>query len=321
MMPTDAISLRDAYGELLLELAAADDRIVVLDADLAQSTRTAAFKARHPERYVNVGIAEQNMVSFAAGIALAKGIPFVNTFAAFLTRRAADQIALSVAYPELDVKFFGFHAGVNLGEDGATQQSVEDLGIMQAIPGIRVYAPVDAIDLDWCMRAALATPGPTYIRLARFPSPRQLGEAVESAGYRYLRTGSGPVVLTTGTIAAEVLQAVDQLVVESEPVAVIGVRQIKPIDPHLAATLAPVAEHLAVVEEHNVHGGLADALSTALDAAGLVHRIERIGVPDRFGESGAPRALLEHLGLAGDPLRERLQKWAESKSNGGALQE
>lgn len=310
MSSSDMVSLRDAYGELLLELAEADDRIVVLDADLAQSTRTAAFKARHPDRYINVGIAEQNMVSLAAGIALGKAIPFVNTFAAFLTRRAADQIALSVAYPELDVKFFGFHAGVNLGEDGATQQSVEDLGIMQAIPGIRVYSPLDATDLAWCMRHALATSGPTYVRLARFPSPRRLGEGTSTAGYRILREGPGPMVVTTGTIAAEVLEVVDKLASDGTRITLVGVRQIKPLDAALANALAPFAGSLAVVEEHNIHGGLADALSAALDHADVAHRIERIGIPDRFGESGPPGALLEHLQLAGKPLLKRIATWA-----------
>lgn len=311
MTSATMISLRDALGDIIVKLGAEHPRIVVLDADLSQSTRTAAFRDAYPDRYLNVGIAEQNMVSLAAGIALAGGLPFVNTFAAFLTRRAADQIAMSVAFPKLDVKFFGFHAGVNLGEDGATQQSVEDLGIMQAIPGIRVYSPCDARDLEWSLDQALSHPGPTYVRLARFPSPAELGAESSSNGFRVLRRSDGPVVLTTGTLAAEVLEAAAKLATKDAGPAVIGVRQIKPLAPELADILGERSLHLAVVEEHNLHGGLADAVSALLDNRRVPHLIERIAIPDRFGESGPPRALLEYLGLAGEPLVSRLREWQQ----------
>jgi len=306
------VSLRDAFGEIVMQLAVDDPRLIVLDADLSQSTRTAVFRDKYPDRYLNVGIAEQNMVSVAAGIALGGGVPLVNTFAAFLTRRAADQIAMSVAYPNLDVKFFGFHAGVNLGEDGATQQSVEDLGIMRVIPGIRVYSPCDARDLSWSMRKAINSHGPTYVRLARFPSPAVLGAEDSTLGFRVLRRGEGSIVLTTGTLASEVLDAAEHLAGEGVELTVIGVRQIKPLELELVEQLGVRAASFAVVEEHNVHGGLADAASELLDRCNVPHRIERIGIPDRFGESGSPRALLEHLGLAGDALISRLQQWDRS---------
>lgn len=303
------VSLRDAFGQILMRFAAEDPRIVVLDADLSQSTRTAAFARQYPDRYLNVGIAEQNMVSVAAGIALAGGLPLVNTFAAFLTRRAADQIAMSVAYPELNVKFFGFHAGVNLGEDGASQQSVEDLAIMQAIPGIRVYSPCDAQDLEWSMGQAFAQDGPTYIRLARFPSPARLGPDGSQLGFRVLTRGNGPVVLSTGTLCAEVVDAVGKLATDGAEATVIGVTQVKPLAVELVNELGEPPVRIAVVEEHNIHGGLAEAVSVLLDRHDVAHSIERIGVPDRFGESGPPRALLEHLGLAGEALAARLKKW------------
>ncbi len=312
MSAGSTISLRDAFGEIVMKLAVDDKRLVVLDADLSQSTRTAAFRDQYPDRYLNVGIAEQNMVSVAAGIALGGGVPLVNTFAAFLTRRAADQIAMSVAYPNLDVKLFGFHAGVNLGEDGATQQSVEDLGIMRVIPGIRVYSPCDARDLRWSMREAIDSHGPTYVRLARFPSPAELGSEDSTLGFRVLRRSGGSVVLTTGTLASEVIDAVNSLAADGIELTVIGVRQIKPIELELVEQLGAHAANFAVVEEHNVHGGLADAASELLDRCNLPHRIERIGIPDRFGESGSPRALLEHLGLAGHPLISRLRQWYTS---------
>jgi transketolase len=307
------VSLRDAYGDNLLKLAADDERLVVLDADLAQSTRTARFKDLYPDRYLNVGIAEQNMVSMAAGIALGGGIPLVNTFASFLTRRAADQIAMSVAYTRLPVKLFGFHGGVNLGEDGASQQSVEDLGIMQAIPHIRVYVPLDAEDLADVMLEALGWDGPTYVRLARFPSPSSIGEHARDGSYapvRLLREGDGPLILTTGTLGADVLATVEDIaaVTNTNP-AVVGISRIKPIDPALLVYVTGRADRIAVIEEHNVHGGLAAAVATFLDENGVPHRLERIGVQDRFGESGEPRALLAHLGLGGALLMSHLQSW------------
>jgi transketolase len=163
------VSLRDVFGEQIVSLGARDERIMMLDADLATSTRTGKFRDAYPRRHINVGIAEQNMVGIAAGLALGGYVPFVNTFAAFLTRRACDQIAISVAYPKLNVKLFGFHAGINLGEDGATQQAVEDLAIMHAIPGIRVYVPIDGNDLARAMNEVVDLDGPTYVRLSRFP--------------------------------------------------------------------------------------------------------------------------------------------------------
>ncbi len=303
-----AVSLRDVYGKLLVELGQTNPRIAVLDADLSTSTRTGQFKEKFPSRYLNVGIAEQNMVGIAAGIALGGGIPFVNTFAAFLTRRAADQIAISVAYPRLNVKFFGFHAGINLGEDGATQQAVEDLGIMQSIPGIQVFTPVDSEDLAKIVAEVVRIDGPTYVRLSRFPTPVITGGAARSEdGYYEVHQGSGLLVLVPGTLAADVLAAARSLG-DGAGVRVIAVSRVKPLSDRLARIVAQ--DHggrAVVVEEHNIHGGLADAVSSALDRAGSPHLIERIGVPDRFGESGPPRELLESFELAGAPLADRLK--------------
>jgi transketolase len=304
----DRIALRDAFGAALPDFGVRYRNLVVMDADLAMSTRTSAFKDQYPGRYVNVGIAEQNMVGMAAGIALAGGMPAVNTFSSFLTRRAADQIAISVAYPSLNVKFFGFHAGISLGEDGATQQAVEDLGIMQAIPGIRVYSPIDAADLRQTMEEVFSSDGPTYVRLARFPSPQLVEDPDESfKGFRVLREGGNHVVVATGTITAEAAEAAARLADRGLDMTVIGVTRVKPLDPSLIDHLA--AKRLAVVEEHSVRGGLADAVSHLLDAAGVEHRIERIGVPDRFGESGPPLHLLASFGLTAETMAERLLTW------------
>ncbi|WP_053239714.1 transketolase family protein [Pleomorphomonas koreensis] len=310
--PEGYVSLRDVFGDAIMALGARDPRIVMLDADLASSTRTMKFGKTYPDRHYNFGIAEQNMVGAAAGFAIAGYIPFVNTFASFLTRRACDQIAISVAYPQLNVKFFGFHGGINLGEDGATQQAVEDLGIMQAIPGIRCYAPIDGNDLARVMNEVADIEGPTYVRLSRFPSPLltpPVASATErAAACRVLAEGDDLLVLTTSTLAAKVVEAAAALKDEGIGIRLLGITRLKPLGAEIADEARKLAgKPIAVVEEHSIHGGLADGLSALLDGAGIAHRIERIGVPDRFGESGHPDALLEAFGLAGAPLRERLR--------------
>jgi transketolase len=307
------VSLRDVFGQQIVEVGARNPNLVILDADLATSTRTEKFRKKYPERHLNVGIAEQNMVGIAAGIALCGGMPFVNTFAAFLTRRACDQIAISVAYPRLNVKFFGFHSGINLGEDGATQQAVEDVGIMQAIPGIRVYAPIDANELLRAINEVVQYVGPTYIRLSRFPSPL-LTPAVRGpdervSDYTILREGKHLLLFTTGTVAGKALAAVTELEKENLSIKVIGVTRIKPLADNIADLIAQASTvPIAVVEEHNIHGGLSDALSALLDEKKQLHQVTRIGIQDRFGESGDPEALLEAFGLAGEPLIKRLRE-------------
>ncbi len=309
--PPGQVSQRDVFGEQIVSLGARNERLMMLDADLASSTRSAKFRATYPGRHFNVGIAEQNMVGIAAGLAIGGFVPFVNTFASFLTRRACDQIAISVAYPKLNVKFFGFHAGINLGEDGATQQSVEDLAIMQGIPGIRVYAPIDGNDLARAMAEAVEVDGPTYVRLARFPSPQltpppPVGDG-RVADYHLLQDGSDLTVLTTGTLVAKVLEATDKLKARGISAKVVGITRLKPLADSIADLVAKAGTGpVAVVEEHSIHGGLADMLSSLLDRRRIPHCLARIGIADRFGESGPPEALLEAFGLAGEPLVQAL---------------
>jgi len=316
--PKGLVSLRDIFGDEIVALGARNDRLMMLDADLATSTRTAKFQAAYPGRHVNVGIAEQNMVGIAAGLALGGFVPFVNTFASFLTRRACDQIAISVAYPRLNVKFFGFHGGINLGEDGATQQAVEDLAIMNAIPGIRVYVPIDGNDLKRAMNEVVDLDGPSYIRLSRFPAPL-LTPALASpseplSDYRVLRDGGDILVLVIGTEAAKVVEAADRLATCGTQAKVVGITRVKPLADSIAALVrgAP-GMPLAVVEEHSIHGGLADMLSSLLDRHGISHRLNRIGIADRFGESGPPEALLEAFGLAGEPLVQALEQTVDGR--------
>lgn len=316
-MTQGTVSLRDSFGSILPELGARYPNIVVLDADLASSTRTRAFQERFPSRYLNVGIAEQNMVGVAAGIAIGGEIPLVNTFAAFLTRRACDQIAISVAYPQLNVKFFGFHAGINLGEDGATQQAVEDIGIMRTIPGIRVFSPVDATDLTLTMEEVLTGDGPTYVRLSRFAT-RDISQMVVQSGpdalaWKVLEQGHDLCIFTTGTITDEVLKATSELRKMGVHCQVVAMTRLKPLSASVIdLVVAWGTGPIAVVEEHSVHGGLADALAYVLDASNIRHRLYRIGIPDRFGESGPPAQLLEYFKLSGPPLITELRHAIES---------
>ncbi len=304
------ISLRDAYARIALSIGEHRSDVMMLDADLSKSTKTASFADNWPERHMNIGIAEQNMVGIAAGLATMNKIPFVNTFAAFLTRRACDQIAISVAYPKLNVKFFGFHGGINLGEDGATQQAVEDIAIMRAIPNIQVYSPIDANDLAWVTEDILAHDGPTYVRLSRFPSPTLLAPEqrpqAETPAFRIMRDGSDLTVITTGTLTAKVLAAAEVLEQVGLSTRVIAVTRIKPLGASLADALSQWSAPVAVVEEHSIHGGLADAVGYLLDEHRQPHLLHRVGISDRFGESGHPDALMEAFGLAGTPLVNRL---------------
>lgn len=311
------ISLRDAYARIVMAVGESQPDVMMLDADLSKSTKSSGFADKWPERHMNIGIAEQNMVGIAAGLATMNKIPLVNTFAAFLTRRACDQIAISVAYPKLNVKFFGFHGGINLGEDGATQQAVEDIAIMRAIPNIRVYSPIDANDLAWVTEEILAYQGPTYVRLSRFPSPTLLAPESRpengTPAFRVMREGSDVTVLSTGTLTAKVLAAADVMAQRGLEARVIAITRIKPLGRELAASLAKWDTAVAVVEEHSVHGGLADAVSFLLDEHAMPHLIHRIGINDRFGESGHPDALMESFGLAGSPLVERLTSLCTAK--------
>ncbi len=314
--PEGLVALRDVFGQSILELGEKNSKLFMLDADLASSTRTMAFGKRFPDRHLNVGIAEQNMVGIAAGLSLRGYIPFVNTFASFLTRRACDQIAISVAYPQMNVKFFGFHGGINLGEDGATQQAVEDIAIMQAIAGIRVYSPVDGHDLKRVMHEVMDIKGPTYVRLSRFPSavftdkPSSNPEKIED--FIQIHDGEDILIFTTGTLSSHALDAVKKLSDRGVSAKLIAITRLKPLGESLIDLIKQSSDiPMAVIEEHSVYGGLAAGLSERLDAYGILHCFHRIAIQDRFGESGEPNALLEAFGLAGKNLEDRLYNIAK----------
>ena len=290
---------RVSFGEALSEMAETRSDIIVLDADLAAATNTAIFKKAHPDRFFDCGIAEANMVGVAAGLAACGKTPVAASFAMFATGRAFEQIRNSVAYPNLNVKIAGSHAGISTGEDGATHQCLEDIGIMRTIPGMVVLNPADHWEMKAATKAALEYQGPVYIRLGRlavdsFNDPEtykfELGKGIT------LRDGADITVIATGLCVLESLKAVDELSKEGKSVRLINIHTIKPIDRELVIKAAQETGRIITVEEHNVIGGLADAVSEVVTAECPV-KITRIGVQDCFGFSGPAWELLDKFKL------------------------
>jgi len=299
----EKIATREAYGKALVALGEENPDVVVLDADLAKSTKTIDFKKRFPERFFDFGVAEQNMMGTAAGLAAAGKIPFCSTFAVFAAGRAFDQIRQSIAYPRLNVKIAATHAGITVGEDGSSHQSVEDIALMRVLPHMTVFVPADAVEVAGAVRAAAKIRGPVYIRLGRAPVPVlhgddfvfRPGEAV------LLRDGRDAAILATGIMVAAALEAAEALGREGIRVRVLDIHTIKPLD--MAAVVRAAKETGAVVtaEEHSVIGGLGSAVAELL---GENHPVvlKRVGLQDTFGESGKPEELLEKYGLTSTRL-------------------
>ena len=299
MAETVKKATRESYGLALVELGEQNPDIVVLDADLAEATKSAFFRDRFPERFVESGIAEQNMIGVAAGLATCGKIPFASTFAMFATGRAFEQVRNSVGYPHLNVKIAGSHAGVSVGEDGATHQCLEDLALMRTIPGMVVLNPADHYEMQAAVRAAAAYKGPVYLRLGRL--------AVESfndpATYRFeigkgitLRDGKDITVIATGLMVSRALEAVRQLEKEGIDARLINLHTLKPIDRKIIVRAAKETGKIVTVEEHNIIGGLGDAVAAVL-CEEYPAPLVKIGVNDRFGHSGPAAALLDQYGL------------------------
>jgi len=296
---------RDAYGETLAELGEKNRDIVVLDADLSGSTKTAVFAKKFPDRFFNMGIAEANMVGTAAGLAAAGKIPFVSTFAVFAAGRAWEQIRQSVAYPKANVKIVPTHGGITVGEDGGSHQSVEDIAIMRAIPNMTVIVPADAVETRGAVAAAAAHKGPFYIRLGRNKVPAIFGEEhqfVIGKGCE-LKSGSDLTFITTGIMTAQALHATDILDREGISARVIHIATIKPLDKELILKAARETGAIVTAEEHSIIGGLGSAVAELL-AEQQPTLLKRIGVQDRFGTSGKAEELLKFFGLTPDDLAE-----------------
>lgn len=295
---TKKIATREAYGKALAKLGSTNDKIVVLDADLSKSTKTAEFGEAFPERFFNMGIAEQNMMGTAAGLASAGKIPVASTFAMFAAGRAFEVIRNSVCYPKLNVKVCATHAGVTVGEDGASHQAIEDLAIMRAIPNMTVINPADAVSAEKLLGKMIDTYGPMYARFGRAAVPVIYTEddTFEIGKAKLVREGSDVTVIATGIMVIEAMNAAEELVKEGISVRVVDMHTIKPIDKEVIIEASNETSLIVTAEEHSIVGGLGSAVSevTAEFAPAL---IRMVGVKDTFGESGKPHELMEKYDL------------------------
>lgn len=286
---------RVAYGEALVKLGATNEKIVVLDADLAAATMTNHFAKAYPDRFIDCGIAEADMVNIAAGMSTMGLIPFCSTFAVF-AGRCYDQIRNGVCYPHFNVKFGFSHAGVTLGEDGGSHQAVEDIALMRVLPGMTVLVPSDATETYKAVEAAAAIDGPVYIRTARLPSLILAEQPFEVGKGNVLKDGKDVAIFTCGMMVEQCLDVVQMLGNKGIDCALINMHSLKPFDDELVRTYTAKCGKVFTVEEHSIIGGLGDAVASAIAGQGC-SCFKKIGIMDRFGQSGKPAALLEEYGL------------------------
>ena len=304
---SEKIATREAYGKALVELAAVNDKVVVLDADLAGATMTKYFKAACPERFFDCGIAEGNMMNIGAGLSTMGLVPFCSTFAMFGAGRAYEQIRNSIAYPKFNVKICCSHAGVSVGEDGGSHQAIEDIGLMRMIPGMTVIVPADAKESRKATFALAAFKGPAYMRLARLATPVFDEEyPFEIGKANVLREGKDVAVFACGLMVNEALEAAKLLAAEGIEISVINVHTIKPIDEACVSEYAAKCGNVVTVEEHSVIGGLGDAVAGVL--MGKINcKFLKIGVNDQFGQSGKAADVLREYGLTADQIAAKIK--------------
>lgn len=308
------IATRESYGNALAELGKDYPDLVVLDADLASATKTGVFKKAFPERHIDCGIAECNMVGIAAGLATTGKIPFVSSFAMFAAGRAFEQVRNSVGYPHLNVKIGATHAGITVGEDGASHQCNEDIALMRTIPGMVVVNPSDDIEAKAAVKAALDYEGPMYLRFGRAAVPVindnpeykfELGKGV------VLKEGVDLTIVATGITVASSLEAAEKLAAEGIHAEVINIHTIKPLDEELIIASAKKTGRVVTVEEHSVIGGLGSAVCDAL-SANAPTTVHKIGMYDVFGESGSAAALLEKYGLDANGIYNKIKEFLKN---------
>ena len=292
------IATREAYGAALRQLGEENSNVVALDADLAKSTKSYDFGKVFPERFFDMGVAEQNMIGTAAGLAAAGKIPFCSTFAVFATGRAFEMIRNSVAYSALNVKIGASHAGITVGEDGGSHQSIEDIALMRVLPNMTVFVPADAAETAGAVRAAAAIDGPVYIRLGRMPVPVLHPEEFrfEPGKGVLLREGRDVTIIACGIMVAAALTAAEQLAEQGVEATVLDLHTIKPLDTEAILKAARLTGAVVTAEEHSIIGGLGAAVAETL-AENLPTPLKRVGVADQFGTSGKPAELLQHYGL------------------------
>jgi transketolase len=303
-------SMRMAYGEALLELGESHPGVVVLGADTTESIKSGLFGAKFPERFFNLGIAEQNLVGVAAGLALAGKVVYAGTYAIFVPGKCVDQIRNMVAYANLDVKLVCSHGGISVGPDGASHQQLEDIAIMRAIPNMRVVVPSDSVSAKGTVKAIADIPGPFYVRITRGMVKGSSVPVIYEDGFDYklgranlLRDGGDVAIFACGVMVAVALRAAESLKAKGINAAVIDTHTIKPIDEELVRKYARQCGSIVTAEEHNIYGGLGSAICEVVTDDYPV-RVRRVGVKDRFGESGEAQELFEKYGLTAEKIEE-----------------
>ena len=304
MADVKCIATRESYGSALKELAEnGADNIVVLDADLSAATKPAIFKKAFPERHINCGIAESNMMCVAAGLSTMGFVPFASSFAMFAAGRAFEQIRNSIGYPHLNVKIGATHAGISVGEDGASHQCCEDFALMRSIPGMVVICPADDVEARQAVKAAYKYDGPVYLRFGRLAVP-----VFHSEDYKFeigkgelVKEGSDVTIIANGLMVAEAIEAGKQLEKDGINAEIINIATIKPLDKELVAASARKTGKVITVEEHNIVGGLGEAVCSALSEEYPVP-VKRIGINDEFGHSGPAKDLLKQFGLSAENI-------------------
>lgn len=303
---SEKVATRDAYGKALVELGQKNSQVVVLDADLSCSTKTINFAKAFPERFFNMGVSEQDMMGTAAGLALGGKIPFASSFAMFATGRAFEIVRNSIVYPHLPVKICASHAGLTVGEDGASHQTVADIAIMRALPGMTVIVPADAIETKQVIHAVADFAGPVYVRLSRAAFPVflgdnykfQIGKAVE------LREGKDIAIVACGLMVYQAVKAAELLAQQGIQASVVNMSTVKPLDGDMLTRLAERTGCILTVEEHSVLGGLGSAVSEFLAESGKV-LVHRHGILDEFGQSGPAEVLLKHYHLMPEDIAQQ----------------
>lgn len=303
------IATRESYGNALVELGRKYKNIVVLDADLAEATKTINFKEKYPRRFFDVGISEQDLMGTAAGLALGGKIPFASTFAIFATGRAYEQIRNTIAYSKLNVKVAATHAGLTVGEDGASHQSIEDIALMRVIPGMTIFSPCDDLETKWAVEQAIKINGPVYIRLTRPKVNEVYQDAKKFVFGKAITHGDGTdaTIIATGLMVQEALKAKEKLSKENINVRVIDMHTVKPIDKEAILKSAKETKKIITIEDHSIIGGLGSAVCEALSEE-YPTKVYRMGVNDEFGQSGKWDEVLEHYGLTYKNIMEKVKE-------------
>ncbi len=298
---------RESYGETLVKLGEKYNDIVVLDADLATATKTINFSKKFPEKFLDMGIAEANMIGTAAGLATTGKVPFASTFAVFAAGRSYDQIRNSVCYPNLNVKICATHAGITVGEDGATHQMLEDISMMRCLPNMKVICPSDDAQTRWAIEEAYKIKGPVYVRLSRMPvdSIYEENQKFELGKMVQIGDGTDASVFATGDVVGEAINAKNELEKQGINIRVIDVHTIKPIDEEMIIKCAKETKRLISIEDHSVIGGLGSAISEVLTSI-YPAKLERMGILDTFGKSGKARELLHYYNIDSEAIIKRI---------------